>query len=309
MALILDAILFSVGLGFLVFGAEGLVRGGSSIANKFGVSPLMIGLTIVSFGTSAPELVVSGVASWNGESDIAVGNVLGSNLLNGLVVLGATALLCPIVIQEKTIRRDIPIVIGVTALAWILAANGIVSRMEGLLLVLLIIPYLFLLYRAERGAPQEKLPSGPMHAALIAVVSGVALLVIGGQFVVDHGSSMAREFGVPDRVIALTLVALGTSAPELATGLVAAYRKQVDLAVGNVIGSNIMNLLVIFGASALLRPLEILPSALRLDFPIVLAATVFLLPLTWKDRRLQRWEGTVLVGAYVAYVAFLLSVM
>lgn len=308
MSLILDAVLFSVGLALLVVGADGLVRGGSSIANRFGISPLVIGLTVVSFGTSAPELVVSGVAAWNGEGEIALGNVLGSNLLNGLVVLGATACLCPIMIKEKTIRRDIPIVVGVTALAWFLARGGLITRLEGTFLILLVFPYLWMLYTSERGSPQERLPSGPTHAALIAVVAGVALLVVGGQFVVEYGSSIAFEFGVPDRVIALTLVALGTSAPELATGLVAAYRREVDLAVGNVVGSNILNLLLILGISSVIRPISVAASAMRLDFPVVLAATAFLIPLAWTGRRLHRWEGGILIGVYVAYVGFLLWV-
>lgn len=308
MSLILDALLFSVGLALLVVGADGLVRGGSSIANRFGISPLVIGLTVVSFGTSAPELVVSSVAAWNGEGDIALGNVLGSNLLNGLVVLGATALLCPIMIKEKTLRRDIPIVVGVTALAWFLARGGLITRIEGTLLILLVIPYLWMLYRSERGSPQERLPSGPTHAAIIAVFAGIALLVVGGKFVVDYGSSIAFEFGVPDRVIALTLVALGTSAPELATGLVAAYRREVDLAIGNVVGSNILNLLLILGIASVIRPISVAASAMRLDFPVVLAATAFLLPLAWTGRRLHRWEGGLLIGIYVAYVVFLLWV-
>ncbi|MGB1697623.1 MAG: calcium/sodium antiporter [Thermoplasmatota archaeon] len=308
MSLILDAVLFSVGLGLLIFGADGLVRGGSSVANRFGISPLVIGLTIVSFGTSAPELVVSGVASYKGDGEIALGNVLGSNLLNGLIVLGATAMLCPILVREKTIRRDIPLVVLVTALAWFFASSGTISRLEGFLLVSLVVPYLWMLYQAERGAPQEKLPSGPVHAAVIAIVAGVALLVIGGQFVVDHGSAIAAEFGVSDRVIALTLVAMGTSAPELATGLVAAYRREVDLAVGNVVGSNMLNLLLILGLSAVIRPIGVVASALRVDFPILLAATAFLLPLTWTGRRIHRWEGIILIGAYLAYVVFLLLV-
>lgn len=307
-SLIVDALLFSVGLGLLVFGADGLVRGGSSLANRFGISPLVIGLTVVSFGTSAPELVVSGVASWEGNGEIALGNVLGSNLLNGLVVLGATALLCPIIIKEKTIKRDIPIVVAVTALAWMFARGGEITRLEGGILVALVIPYLWMLYHAERGAPQEKLPSGPVHAALIAVGAGIALLVVGGQFVVEYGSAIAFEFGVPDRVIALTLVALGTSAPELATGLVAAYRREVDLAVGNVVGSNILNLLMILGLSAVIRPIGVAASAMRLDFPIALAAAAFLFPLVWTGRRLHRVEGGLLISIYVAYVVFLLWV-
>lgn len=308
MGLILDSVLFSVGLGLLIFGADGLVRGGSSLANRFGISPLVIGLTVVSFGTSAPELVVSGVASYNGDGEIALGNVLGSNLLNGLIVLGATAMLCPILVREKTIRRDIPLVVLVTALAWFFASSGTISRLEGFLLVSLVVPYLWMLYQAERGAPQEKLPSGPTHAAVIAILAGVTLLVIGGQFVVEHGSSIAAQFGVSDRVIALTLVAMGTSAPELATGLVAAYRRQVDLAVGNVVGSNMLNLLLILGLSAVIRPIGVVASALRVDFPILLAATAFLLPLTWTGRRIHRWEGIILIGAYLAYVVFLLLV-
>ncbi len=337
------ALLLALGFVLLVLGGELLVRGASRLALVAGLSPLVVGLTVVAFGTSAPEMGVSVIASLRGEPGIALGNVVGSNVFNVLAVLGASALLAPLVVSRRVVRREVPLVIAVSGLAWLMAADGGLGKVEGVLLVTGIVAYTWWTVRESRrarpfgapdegratgagagaagdevtagdaatgdGPPEGVVPSvgGGWLAATAAVVGGLALLVLGSRWLVEGASSVARSFGVSEAVVGLTVVAAGTSLPEAVTSIVAAARGQRDIAVGNVLGSNLFNLLAILGCSALLAPgtLSVPPEMLAFDLPVMTAVAVACLPVFFTGHEIARWEGGLFLGCYVAYVTYL----
>lgn len=302
-----DVTLFVLGITVLVLGAEVLVRGGSKIAAALGMSPLMIGLTVVAIGTSAPELVVSVTASLTDHPTVALGNVIGSNILNTLIVLGATAALVPVAVHRDAVKTDLPMVALASLFTWLILADGYLSRMDGLILFSGTILYLRQLYLRERGRSEgTRRDAKAGAAALLAVIAGIVMLVIGGDLVVDAGSRIATVLGVPERIIALTLVAFGTSAPELATSLVAAFRKQVDLAVGNVVGSNLLNLFLVLGSAVTLAPIDVPSSMIRLDVPVMALSALLLLQFASSRFHIRRSEGIAMVLLYGVYLAFLL---
>lgn len=299
------------GLVLLAAGAEALVRGSASLARRLRLTPLVIGLTVVAFGTSAPEMLVSVVGAWQGRGDIALGNVVGSNIFNVGLILGLTALIAPIRIRLSLLRIDAPVMVAVTIGAVGLAIGGTVPRWGGgLLLVLLVGFTLFSIAMARRevdaGVNEEfetGVPSG-LRSPLLEVtmiVVGLVLLVVGSRLLVTASTAIAQHLGVGDAVIGLTIVAAGTSMPELATSLAAALRGQPDIAVGNVIGSNLFNILGILGASAVFRPL-VAPGIQQIDLWVMLAFAIGLLPLLWSGRTLQRWEGLLLLAGYGAFL-------
>ncbi len=316
---ILVIVLFLAGLVLLVLGAEGLVRGGSRLAAAFRVSPLVIGLTVVAFGTSMPEMVVSVMAAIKGNSNIAVGNVVGSNIFNILCIMGLAAVIRPLVVHANVIRREVPVMIGVSLLLPLMAANNRIGRAEGAVLFAGIIAYTVFNYyqsRKETAATvrefeeflEEEAPKTvPVPLNLLFVVGGLILLVLGARLMVDSAVSMARSLGLSERVIALTLVAAGTSMPELATSVVAAFRRQTDIAVGNVVGSSIFNILCILGAASLIRPLNVEPAILRFDIPVMIAAFVFTLPVVFSAHKVSRLEGAAFLVAFAAYTGYLLT--
>jgi cation:H+ antiporter len=310
-----------LGLVLLIAGAELLVRGASRLALRFGISPLVVGLTVVAFGTSAPELAVSVQAGLAGQSDIAAGNIVGSNIFNVLFILGLAALILPLAVSQQLVRLDVPLMIGVSLLFWIMALDGRIGRFDGLLLVVGIAAYtLFAIRQGRRDGPpietQHAQEFGaangawlgrlPVQLALIA--SGLALLVLGASWLVDSAVAIARVLGVSELVIGLTIVAAGTSLPEVATSIVAALRGERDIAVGNVVGSNIFNLLGIGGIAALVTPggLEVAPALLRLDLPVMAAVAFACLPIFATGHLIARWEGGLFVAYYAAYVAYLI---
>ncbi len=297
---------FIAGLILLVVGAEALVRGGSDLARRLGMSRLMIGLTIVALGTSAPELVVSVTASATGNGDVALGNVLGSNILNTLIVLGITAVVAPLAVTRQTVRHDLPLVAAVSVLAWMFLWDGILTRMEGLLLAAMVIPFLYNLYEHRRGRDYQPIENiarrRDLAYSLLAVSIGVAMLVLGGDMVVRGGTSIAATLGVPDRIIALTLVAFGTSAPELATSLVAAFRRHVDLAVGNAVGSNLLNLFMVLGVSGMVAPIPAGAQSIWLDAPVMILGALLLLRFAATRFHITRTEGFLLIGLYGGYL-------
>lgn len=320
---LVDVLILAVGLVLLVIGAEWLVRGASRLAAAAGISPVVIGLTVVAFGTSSPELAVSVRGALVGQADVAVGNVVGSNGFNLLFILGVSAVAGALVVHERIVRLDVPLVIGATGLVWFLAQDGRLSRPEGVLLFALIVAYTGWLVRAARDEPaaiveefREALPPDGASVravwprSVLFVVVGLALLVVGADRLVVAATSIASALGVSDLVIGLTIVAAGTSLPELATSVVAALRGERDIAVGNVVGSNLFNLLAVLGAAAIAAPagLEVAAPILALDLPFTLAATVMLLPVVALGLRIERWEGAALVGLYAAYVVGLLTV-
>lgn len=316
------AILLLSGLLLLVFGAEALVRSASRMASHLGVSPLVIGLTVVAFGTGAPEIAVSMQAAWIGSGDIAVGNVIGSNIANILLVLGLTVVISPMLVSRQIVRIEVPLMIVVSVLAYVLALNGRLGRLEGFVLVLGIIGYtLFQILYAKRYATLEvrrELAQSlelEAHAArwswpfqIIRLLIGLGLLMLGASLLVNGATQLARALGFSELIIGLTVVAVGTSLPELATSLLAAFRGERDIAVGNLVGSNIFNLLAVLGLSALVAPagLSVSPRALEFDFPVMIAVAVACLPVFYSGMRISRWEGLLFLGYYAAYVLYLM---
>jgi cation:H+ antiporter len=319
---LLSAVLLVVSLLILTGGAELLVRGAVAIAKKMGVSAFFIGLTIVGFGTSTPELSTSLIAALKGSGDIAVGNVVGSNICNILLILGATALIRPVAIELRLVRSELLVVAAVSCLPFVALATGhTVTRWQGLAMVALLVVYLWRGYlsgRREESARQAELeaelerevglnpdkPASPV-IALLSIVAGLALLVGGSFLLVRSASDIARGFGISELVIGLTVVAFGTSAPELFTSVVAAVRRQSDIAVGNILGSNIFNILGILGITAAVRPQAIAPQVFRLDAPLMLATAVLLAVFMRTGSKLSRPEGGVMLAGYAAYIAYL----
>lgn len=302
---------FAFGLLMLLLGAEAVVRGGSGLARRIGVSPLMIGLTVVALGTSAPELVVSATAAKFGDGEIALGNVLGSNILNIVIVLGITALIKPMHIDRQILDQDLPIMFLVTAGLWVTATDGTVGALEGTILLLFTFTYLLRLYQREKRDHTlehkvEEEVERPPHpvVGLMAIAAGVAFLVYGGRWVVDSGIVIADALGIPERVVAVTLVAFGTSAPELATSILAAFRGKADLAVGNAIGSNFLNFYLVLGTSSVIAELPAGSGALLLDFPMALLA-VGLLWFGGRKGLISKPLAATMVGSYAVYSALL----
>lgn len=309
-------ILFFVGFAALIKGADLLVSGASSLASRLGVSALVIGLTIVAFGTSAPELVVNLLASFNGNTDIAIGNILGSNIANILLILGITAIVYPISVGTGTVWKEIPfsllavIAMGVMANDMLIdgAATSTITRIDGLLLISFFVIFLYYIFGiAKQGAGQEELPTQYSYSKSAAMILlGFVGLVIGGKWIVDGAVMFATSLGVSEALVGLTIVAIGTSLPELATSVVAAYRKNVDIAVGNIVGSNIFNVFWILGLSATISPLPFMP-LLQSDLLVTFVATslLFFALFVGKRHTIERWQGIAFVILYVAYLAYL----
>jgi cation:H+ antiporter len=313
--------LFLVGVLGLSLGAELLVRAASQLALSLRVPPLVIGLTVVAYGTSAPEFAVSTAAALNGRADIALGNAVGSNIFNVLFILGVSALLVPLPVNQKLIRLDVPVMIGVSALLWWLAQNGIWSRLEGAAAFAGLVGYTGWQIWAGRTAPtatpvavstdEAKPLIGPFVSglwALLLVFCALGLLVLGSRLFVDGAVQLARLLRVNELVIGLTIVAAGTSLPEMATSVWAAIRGMRDIAIGNIVGSNIFNILGVLGAAGVLSPngIAVAPQALDFDIPVMVTVAVVCLPMFFTGRYLARWEGFVLLAYYVAYVTVLI---
>lgn len=307
-------LLFLVGLAALVGGAEVLVRGASRLALATGLSPLVIGLTVVALGTSAPELAVGIDAVRGGSADIAMGNVVGSNITNVLLILGVSALVLPLVVSRQLVRLDVPVMIGCSVLVLLLALDGTIGRWEGGLLAVVGAAYLALqvvLGRREGNDEAPDVPAGKpgnMLLNIAMVVAGLVLLVLGAGWLVDSAVEIAGRLGVSELVIGLTVVAVGTSAPELATSVIAAVRGERDMAVGNVVGSCVLNLLVVLGLTAVFAPngVPVGHAVITFDLPVMVATAVACLPIFFTGHCIQRWEGAVFLGYYVAYTAYLL---
>lgn len=303
-------LLLVAGLALLVVGAEVLVRGAARLAAAAGISSLVIGLTVVAYGTSAPEMSVSLLATLGGQPDIAIGNVVGSNIFNVLVILGLSAVAAPLTVSRQLVRLDVPVMIGVSLLVCLMAANGVIGRGEGLVLLAASVGYTLMLLRVGRTEPveAETTPSGGrttlVSIALVAV--GLALLVLGSRWLVSSATAIARDFGISELVIGLTIVAAGTSLPELATSVLATIRGERDIAVGNAVGSNIFNIVAILGVSAVVGGgIPISEAVLRFDLPVMTAVAVACLPVFFTGWTIARWEGAVFLGYYAAYSIYL----
>lgn len=298
-------LLFLVGLVLLVVGGEGLVRGASGIARHFRLSPMLIGLTIVGFGTSAPELLVSVQAALAGQPGLAIGNVVGSNIANILLILGVSAVIAPLVIPGRRMVRDLGFMVASAAMVWIMLLDGTVSRIDGVILFAGLVTFLAMAFMSGKV---EELDDEPLPSQLIAwamTVGGLAGLVVGASLLVDSASTIARDLGVSDAVIGLTIVAVGTSLPELATSVIAALRKHTEIAVGNIVGSNVFNLFGILGATAIISPIPAEPRFAQVDMFWVAAATLLLIVAAFKFGGLPRKAGFGLLAAYAAYIAMM----
>ena len=312
-----------LGLVGLIVGGELLVRGASKLAAAAHISPLIIGITVVSFGTSAPELAVTVQAAHAGSPELAVGNVVGSNIANVLLILGAAAMVTPLAVQSRIVKVDLPMVFGASVALWLLALDGGIGRFDGLSLFAALAVYLVWSVRHGRderaevqqqfsGAAEKKTrpPRGSAATRYLKqglfVLAGLAILVIAAQSMVAGSSEIARHFGVSELVIGLTIVAVGTSLPELVASVVAAWRGEGDIAVGNVVGSNLFNLLAVLGIGAMVAPegIPVSRDALHLDVPIMIASTFACLPIFFTGCRISRPEGAVLLGYFIAYTAY-----
>jgi cation:H+ antiporter len=320
----MDTILLLIaGLVLLIIGAEALVRGASKMAAAIGISPLVIGLTVVAFGTSSPELAVSVQSAYAGQANIALGNVVGSNIFNVLFILGISAAITPLVVAQQLVRLDVPLMIGVSLLVYLLGWNGEINRLEGGLLFAGMIAYTVFSIRQSRKESQQvqdeyaaEFGGGAMRGArqtilnLTLIVAGLGLLILGARWLVDSAVSLAQAMGLSELIIGLTIIAAGTSMPEVATSIVAAVRGERDIAVGNVVGSNIFNLLAVLGLTSLVAPdgMPVPAPALAFDLPVMIAVAFACLPIFFTGFRVARWEGWLFLTYYALYVLYLILV-
>lgn len=310
-----NILLLLVGLGLVVLGADWLVNGASSIARRAGISEFVIGLTIVGFGTSCPELVVSLSGAIEGNSDISVGNVVGSNIFNVLFILGLTAMVLPVGMTDKNRRIDIPITLGVTILLIILGITGSmsgpgISRWEGVLMLLVFSAYLFYCFKSDSKDEFSETQQATLSItkSIALTLTGLAGLIFGGDLFVDSATALARQIGVSDKFIAVTILAGGTSLPELATSLVAAIKGKEQLALGNILGSNVFNAMLILGLSSVITPLSFASMTIVDIITLVLSAVLLLIwAYTGRKNRIDRREGAAMLLCYVAYNVFLFS--
>jgi cation:H+ antiporter len=317
-------VLFQLVFGFalLVGGGELLVRGAASLAAAFKISPLVIGLTVVAFGTSAPELGVSVQAAIAGDADVAIGNVVGSNITNVLLILGASALVAPLIVSSQLIRIDVPLMIGASFGLWGVAANGYLDRWEGVVMFTLLVLYIVYCIRKSRGEHVDVVHEFDLEyrrevngalaivQQLAFVIIGLVMLGFGAKLLVDGAVAFATWLGVSELVIGLTVVAVGTSLPEAVTSIVASYRGQRDIAVGNVVGSNLFNILCVLGLTAIVSPVAVPVSSVaqQFDIPVMVAVAVICLPIFWAGHQIRRFEGALLMVYYILYISYLIAV-
>lgn len=307
MSLVFQFLLLVLGFALLVKGADFFVDGAASIAKKFGIPDLVIGLTIVAMGTSAPEAAVSIAGAFKGSADISIGNVVGSNLINVLVILGLAAVIIPIAVSVSTVKYEIPFLIAISVLFPILGMDGTMSRIDGIILWICFIAYLIYLFKMAKNGKEEEESTAKdisIPMALLLTVGGAVMIVFGSDFAVDSASTIARTFGMSERFIGLTIVALGTSLPELFTSVTAARKGNADIAIGNIVGSNIFNYLFVIGTSALIIPINF-ASNFIVDAIIALAAVVFLWFCVFKDKELARIGGSAMLLGYAAYFVYI----
>lgn len=308
--LFLQMLLLALGIFLLVKGADWFVEGASGIADKFGIPQLVIGLTIVAMGTSAPETAVSITAALKGNASIAVGNVVGSNILNVLIILGISSVITSIAVAKTTVRYEIPIMLAITLLMLVFGANGgTICLWEGIVLLLCFVGYLaYMFVMVKKGEMQsEEIESGnkPVWKMLLAGVVGLGLIILGSDITVDAATALAKIFGMSEKFIGLTVVALGTSLPELFTSVIAARKGKADIAIGNIVGSNIFNILFVIGTSALIIPV-VFEMSFVIDCLVAVGAGVVLWLCVFRKKKLNRLDGVIMLICYAAYFVYLL---
>lgn len=306
-SMLINIVLLVMGLVVVLKGADWLTDGAVNIASRFGVSQMVIGLTIVAMGTSMPELCVSMVSALKGTPDLAVGNVVGSNTLNTLLIVGCSALVAPIMVKRSSVRRDIPFAVLASLLMLIFCLDGGIDRLDAALLFILFAVFMFVTVKYGKNEGTEaKTTAAPLGKAALLLVVGLVCLILGSNLFVDNASFIASTLGVSDAVIGLTIVAGGTSLPELATSMVSAKKGNSDIAIGNVIGSNVFNILMIIGVTGLVKPMHI-KGITSLDLIVMLASMLLLWFFCRTTYKVKRWEGAVLAISYIAYLAWLIS--
>lgn len=315
MEIFIQILLLILGFVMLIKGADWFVDGAAGIARKFGIPSLVIGLTIVAMGTSAPEAAISISAAFKGSADIAVGNVLGSNIMNILIILGLTAIITPLAVQKSTIKYEMPFMILITVVFGLLGLfDNVLGIFDGIILWLLFIAYLaYLFFMAKKGRAENEedeenvdIPGRSMPKLIIFGLIGVALIIFGSNITVDAASNIARTFGMSERFIGLTIVALGTSLPELVTSITAGLKKNADIAIGNIVGSNVFNVLFVIGTSALITPVAYQPQFLFDTIVCVATAVLLLVCLLNKDKKLKRWAGILMLLCYAGYFTYII---
>lgn len=310
----MNYLMLLLGLATLILGGEFLVRGAVGIAQKFRLSSLVIGMTVVSFGTSAPELIVSIKAALGGNPEIALGNVIGSNIANIALVLGITVLIFPLPVDRNSKIIDWPMMFIASILFYVFALNGNLSRAEGIILFSILVAFIvFLIWNSRRKSnkllEEEQLvipTTMQFYRSLFFLAVGLVGLYFGAEWLLSGAVDIARELGMEERVIGITIIAFGTSVPELVTSGVAAYRKETDISIGNLIGSNIFNIMAVIGITAIVKPIEVGPNTLNIDMIWMLAIALALLPMLLFGRKINRFKGLLLLGTYVAYIVILL---
>lgn len=320
MTIVIQVALLLIGLALVIKGADFLVDGASSIARKYHVSEFVIGLTIVGFGTSCPELVVSATGAAQGSSDIAAGNVIGSNIFTSLFILGVTALICPVPIQKKNKRFDLPILIGITLLFVALGmcdttlglgSSNTLGRIDAIVLLALFAGYVLLCFKLDSNSPEEQSEAPQkqlkMWVAALLCVGGLAALIFGGRLFVDSATEIAKMAGLSEKFIAITILAAGTSLPELVTCIVAARKNKIQLALGNIMGSNIFNILFIMGISALIHPVA-MDNISLIDATVLIGSALLILfsCFTQRDNKVSRWDGALMLAVEAAYMTYLI---
>ena len=307
-SMLINIVLLVMGIVVVLKGADWLTDGAVNIASRFGVSQMVIGLTIVAMGTSMPELCVSMVSALKGTPDLAVGNVVGSNTLNTLLIVGCSALVAPIMVKRSSVRRDIPFAVLASLLMLIFCLDGGIGRLDAALLFILFAVFMFVTvkYGKNEGTETKTTEMAPLGKAALLLVVGLVCLILGSNLFVDNASFVASTLGVSDAVIGLTIVAGGTSLPELATSMVSAKKGNSDIAIGNVIGSNVFNILMIIGVTGLVKPMHI-KGITSLDLIVMLASMLLLWFFCRTTYKVKRWEGAVLAISYIAYIAWLIA--
>lgn len=324
--MLLQSLLLAVGIFGVYFGAEWLVKGSSNLSRDLGIKPIIIGLTVIAFGTSSPELAVSLTASIKESSDIAFGNIIGSNIANIGLVLGITAMVFPLKVEKIIMRSELPLMIGISAVLFLMALDGMIGFVDGLVLFLGIISYttyhIYSVFSKRKSnsqainnnedattettiTPHERNPKKKLLSNLTLIAIGFAGLLIGAYLLVNSAIFIAGRFGISEMVIGLTVVAFGTSIPEMATSVVSALRKEVDICVGNIIGSNIFNILLVIGSVALIKPLNVVRETLFFELPIMLAFSIVLIPIIKGNLIINRIEGVILTSGYFVFIFFL----
>jgi cation:H+ antiporter len=313
---IINFVIFSIGLVILYFGADWLIRGAASVALRFGIRPLVVGLTVVALGTSMPEFLVNFFAAVTEQEGIALGNIVGSNICNIALILGLSSVVYPMTVEKGTLRKEYPIMMAVMLLFYLLSLDGVISHIDGVLLVIGLFGFLlFLVFdaRSHGVSPTVEQISGSGQSAMAMpawkkaayLLGGIAMLSIGARLMVSGATSIAEQMGINPVVVGLTVVAIGTSLPELAASLVCALKKEADMSVGNVLGSNLLNVLFVVGLVALIQPLHVDTESLNVHFPVMLGFGALLLPLAWTQYRITRLEGGVLLTGFVGYLVYL----